>query len=130
MHSIHPFVYWAPRIGSIIFICFLALFSLDVFSMGLTAWQTIGAFLIHNIPAYVLLIILWIAWKHEIVGGIFFLGAGMLYIASLIFNVITSGFEWYYLSWSLTIAGPAFFIGILFFMNWLKRRRIMRSPIS
>ncbi len=78
----------------------------------------------HNIPVFVLLIVLLISWKHEIVGGIAFILAGLLYIFGLVITGLTStGFQWYYLSWSLIIAGPAFVIGILFILGWLKKKR-------
>ncbi|MFA4872742.1 MAG: hypothetical protein WC659_02290 [Patescibacteria group bacterium] len=99
------------------FILFLVLFSLDVFELKLGFWQTIVGLLMHNIPAFILLAVLLISWKYEIVGGIAFTLAGVLYIIML----MMSPFEWYMISWSLIIAGPAFFIGILFFINWFKK---------
>lgn len=95
------------------------MFSLDIFQPGLTAWQiTIGLFM-HNIPVLILLIFLIISWKYEIVGGIVFILAGLLYIFLLI---TSSHFEWYMLIWSLTISGPAFLIGILFMINWFQKK--------
>lgn len=117
--KINKFVYWTPRILGIIFILFLMMFSLDVFEPGLTVWQIALGLFMHNIPALFLLIILIISWKHEIVGGIVFILAGLLYILILTMN---SKFEWYMLSWSLTIALPAFFVGILFMVNWFKKK--------
>ncbi len=117
------FIYWTPRILSIIFIFFLALMSLDVFSSELNFWQTIGALLLHNIPVFILLAILLIAWKYEIVGGIAFILAGIFYIAMLLMTAITTGFEWYYLSWAVEISGIAFFIGIMFLVDWLKKKK-------
>lgn len=113
------FVYWTPRILSIIFIVFLALFSLDVFGMGLTFWGTIGALLMHNIPAFILLAVTIISWKHEIVGGIAFILAGITYIILLARN----SFEWYMLAWAAQISGVSFFIGILYLINWYKKRK-------
>ena len=115
--KINEFIYWTPRSLSILFVLFLALFSLDVFEVKLGFWQTILGLLVHNIPSLILLIVLLISWKYEIVGGIAFILAGILYIVMLMIN----HFEWYMISWVLTIAGPAFFIGILFFINWFKK---------
>ena len=115
--KINKFIYWRPRILSIIFILFLALMSLDVFSPELSFWPTLGALFIHNVPALVLLIVLLISWKYELVGGITFILAGLLYIIIL----MRKPFEWYMLSWSVTIAGPAFLIGTLFIINWQKK---------
>ena len=91
--------------------------SLDVFSLGLNFGQTMLALFMHNIPALILLIVLLISWKYEIVGGIAFILAGLVYIILLMRNP----FEWYYLSWAIQISGIAFLIGILFLINWLKK---------
>ena len=82
--KINKFIFWTPRILSIIFILFLTLFSLDIFGNGYTFWQTVFGLFMHNIPALVLLIVTIISWKHEIVGGIVFILAGLLYITMLI----------------------------------------------
>src|SRR3989338_1913101 len=115
--KISKFVYWTPRILSIIFIFFLALMSLDVFEGNYGFWGTIAGLFMHNIPAMILLIILIISWKHEIVGGIAFILAGILYMAMILMTAITTGFEWYYLSWAVQISGIAFFIGIMFLIG-------------
>ena len=121
--NVSNFVYWTPRVLSILFICFLALFSLDVIQPGLSTGQIVVGLIMHNIPVLVLLILLIIAWKYEIVGGIAFILAGLLYSGWTIVSALTSDLPWYLcLSWSLTIAGPAFFIGILFLINWFKKK--------
>ena len=112
-------MYWTPRIVSIFFIAFLALMSLDVFSPGLSFWQIVQGLFLHNVPVFILIAVLWIAWKYEIIGGIAFILAGILYIALL----MMSPFEWYKLSWAIQISGVAFFIGILFFMNWFRKKK-------
>jgi len=118
--KINKFVYWAPRVLSILFILFLALFSLDIFDMQLDFWGTVLGLFMHNIPALILLAVLVISWKYEIVGGIVYILAGLFYIVMLMMN---PSFEWYMLSWFVTIAGPAFLIGILFLMNWFKKKK-------
>lgn len=123
MNKLNKFIYWTPRILSIIFILFLALFSLDVFDTGLGFWGTVAAFLIHNIPSFVLTAILIISWKREIVGGITFILAGLLYSALTLKTAITNGFEWYCLAWIAQIGGIAFFIGILFLIGWQRKTR-------
>ena len=116
--KINKFIYWAPRLLGIIFILFLMMFSLDVFQPGRTSQQIAIGLFMHNIPALFLLITLVISWKYEIFGGIIFIFAGLLYILMLTLN---PRFEWYMLSWSVIIAGPAFIIGILFMLNWQKK---------
>jgi len=129
--NINRFAYWTPRILSIMFICFLALFSLDVISPGLSFWQIVVGLLVHNIPVFILLIVLLISWRHEIVGGIVFILAGLLYVVMTLMNALNNSFEWYMISWILTIAGPAFLVGVLFIINWLKKRNNQKDiPIK
>ena len=108
--KVSRFIFWTPRILSILFLMFLVLFSFDVFGQGYGFWGTLLAFFMHNIPVLVLLAVLIISWKHEIVGGVVFILAGLFYITSLTITSIINGFEWYYIVWSLNIAGPALFI--------------------
>jgi hypothetical protein len=127
MRKVGKFTYWTPRILSILFICFLAMFSLDVFSPGLGFWQIALGLFMHNIPVFILAIVLWISWKREIVGGIVFILAGLSYIAMLMIQAFRGSFQWYMISWSMMIAGPAFLIGILFLVNWFKKKKIRRK---
>ncbi len=117
-NNISKGLYWTPRVLSMIFILFLALMSLDVFGTGENFWQTIGAFLLHLVPALALLAVLLISWKHEIVGGVGFILAGLVYIALL----MSSPFEWYKVSWAIQISGIAILTGILFLVGWKKKR--------
>ena len=76
----------------------------------------------HNIPVFILVAVLIIAWKYEIVGGIAFILSGIVYIISILITALKNQFEWYMLSWVIQIAGIAFLIGILFFVNWFKKK--------
>ena len=116
--KINKYIYWAPRILSIIFILFLMLFSLDIFEMNLNFWGTLLGLFMHNIPALILLVIVIISWKREIVGGIAFILAGLIYITLLLVNILKDPSLW-----SLIIAGPSFLIGILFLINWNKKKK-------
>jgi hypothetical protein len=122
--KVNKFIYWAPRILSIIFILFLSLFSLDVFDGNYGFWGTVLGLIIHNIPSFILLGVLIISWKYEIVGGIAFILAGLMYIVMLLMN---KKLEWHMISWSLTIAGPAFLVGILFLVCWFKKKKTKRT---
>ena len=118
----HKFIFWTPRILAIMFILFLMMFSLDIFDGGYGFWGTIVGLFMHNIPALILAVILWISWKYEIVGAIAFILAGLLYMALIARNFFRGEpFEWYMLSYSLIIAGPAFLVGILFWVGWRQR---------
>ncbi len=118
--KVGKFVYWTPRILSIIFILFLALMSLDVFESASGFSEILIGLFMHNIPVFVLIIFLIIAWKHEWVGGVGFILAGLLYIITLLMR---SQFELYMLLWIIQISGIAFFIGILFLMNWFRKKK-------
>jgi len=119
----NKWIYWIPRILSIIFLLFLAMFSLDIFDACNGFFECALGLFMHNIPVFVLAILLWISWKHELVGAITFFIAGFLYIAQLTVTMIINGFELYYIPWSLTIAGPAFLVGALFLIGWMKKRK-------
>ena len=112
-------LFWTPRILSIIFICFLALFSLDIFGNNYTFWETIIGLFMHNIPALILLVVLIISWKHELVGAIAFALAGLLYIITLLIKPI---FVLSQLFWTLPISAPAFVISYLFYLNYKKKK--------
>lgn len=113
-------IYWLPRILTIIFILFLALFSLDIFEGDYGFWGTVLGLFMHNIPSLVLAVVLWISWKYDLVGAIAFFLAGIAYIVLLFMN---PEFEWYFISWAFTISGPAFAIGILWILSWKAKKR-------
>lgn len=68
------FLYWLPRIISILFIIFISSFALDVFENP----QWFLPLLIHLIPSFILIILTIIAWKYERFGGFAFIVAGLL----------------------------------------------------
>jgi len=111
-----------PRILSILFILFLALFSLDVFSPDYTIQEMMLAFFMHNIPVLILSILLIIAWKYEIVGTIVFSLAGLLYLGLIANQAISGNFEWFMIGWVLNISGPAFLVAYLFYLS--KKRKL------
>lgn len=115
MKKINSFAYWLPRFLAIIFIVFISFFAFDVFGEGYSLGAAIGAFIIHLVPTFVLIIVLLIAWQWPEVGGVVFLGIGVFYL------ILISGkaSEWGF----LIIAGPVFLTGILFlFQNYFKKK--------
>lgn len=105
-------IYWTPRVLGVVYLLFLAMFSLDIFDGGYGFWGTVVGLFMHNIPVIILAIVLWIAWKREIVGGAGFILSGIFYL------VMIRG----ELPASLIIAGPAFLIGCLFMVGWWKEK--------
>lgn len=108
-----------PQILGIMFVCFLMLFSLDVFEEGKSIWYVMIGLFMHNIPALILLFFLFLSKKHELITSLAFIFAGFVYIG-LLFT--SASFEWYMLSWSFLISGPAFLIGILFARSWYQKQ--------
>lgn len=76
-----------PRILSIIFILFLAMFSLDVITPEASFFDFVLGPLIHNIPVFILTAII-ISRKHEIVSAITFIFAGLLYLINVLITII------------------------------------------
>lgn len=109
-------LYWVPRILTIMFAMFISIFALDVFGMHLSFWRTALALAMHLIPTFLLLIILAFAWKWEWIGGV-----GYFILACLYLYQFAGRFPW---SVYAIIAGPAFLIGILFFLNWIFRKEL------
>ncbi len=88
------FVHWTPRIASIVFVSFLALFSLDVFESGRSASEVLVGLLMHNIPVFILAVLIAIAWRRPVVGGISFVAAGVLYVALVSLQGFRGGLDW------------------------------------
>jgi len=111
-------LYWAPRILTICFILFLAVFSLDVFdeANNYTFWQTVGALLMHNILVFIILIVFLFSWKKGKMIGVILIVFGLIYTSIILYNALNQ-FEYYQIAWVLTIAGPAFVTGILYFIG-------------
>jgi hypothetical protein len=112
-------LFWAPRALSIVFIAFLSLFALDVFSENLGFWKTALALTMHLIPSLVLIGILILAWRWEWIGAALYAAAGLLYVfwVASMSRPVPPGTR---VIWALIIAGPAFLIAGLFLANWWK----------
>jgi len=70
-------LFWTPRILAILAILFMMLFSMDCFGGNYTLREQLLCFVMHNIPAYILILALILAWKKEMAGGILFLLAAL-----------------------------------------------------
>ena len=108
-------LYWTPRVTAILFTLLIGALSFDVFSENGDPLQMALAFLIHSIPALVLMAGLSFAWRHEWVGALVFMGWAVWYAA---FS-FTRGFP---LSVYVEVALLPFLLGVLFLLNWLYRR--------
>ena len=108
---------WLPRILSLGFVLFLSLFSLDVFGQY-AGWAIVPALLMHLLPALILLVMIIIAWKHDLFGFfIFFIFAiGYIFMVGL-------DHPW---SWYVSISSPSVLIAILYLFSWQQKNHPKR----
>lgn len=102
------------RALGVLYVLFIALFALDAIGEG-DFWTVLGAFAIHLIPAAFLLGVLAIAWYHELLGGLIYMGLGVAYILA------TDGRE--ALATYVFISGMLLILGLLFVVTWFIKRR-------
>ena len=98
-------LYWLPRVLSILFALFISLLALDVFGEGYNFWETLVALFMHLIPTFILVAVLAIAWRWERVGAALFLALAIIYL------VLTDGRM-------LTIPIPLIVVSLLFLVSW------------
>lgn len=124
MTSSQRLIYWLPRIICILAISFVSIFALDAFDPNLTLWQQIRGFATHLIPSFILLLILLIAWKRELLGGIIFLIIGIV-LSPLIYvhNYRMNGSVGTSLLIITTITFPFILVGVLFILGYLNKRK-------
>lgn len=117
--------HWAPRLLCILAILFISLFALDSFDQRLTLAEQIGGFVMHMIPSLILIVLLLIAWKWELVGGILFILISLIFTPVLfIGNYNHSHSIWYSTGIVLMVTFPIFMVGVLFLLS---RRAKMKS---
>ena len=110
---------WTPRVLSILFIAFIALFALDVFDAGYSFWETIVGLFMHLLPNLALLAVVILAWRWPWVGAIGFLGFAGWYLVT--FGMTNNwSFDW---SVYALLAGIPALIGVLYLADWFVRRR-------
>jgi cytochrome b561 len=121
-------IHWLPRIICIIAILFISLFALDAFNPELTTWQQISAFLMHLIPSFILIVLLVIAWKRELIGGIIFTLIG-LGLSPLVFthNFKMNHSIWMSLGIITIITIPFTIVGILFILSHYRKKRVLNE---
>lgn len=70
-------LYWTARVLAILAILFMMMFSMDCFGGSWTTKEQLICFVMHNIPAFIVFLILLVAWKWELTGGILFMLAAV-----------------------------------------------------
>ncbi len=73
-------LYWTPRLLSILIVVFLGLLATDAFNRPGRPGDHLAGFVIHLIPGLVVAASAALAWKRELVGGLVFIGLGVLYL--------------------------------------------------
>ena len=121
--------HWLPRLLCILAILFISLFAADAFAPGLTIWQQLGAFFIHLIPSFILLVFLIVAWKWEFVGGLLFMVIG-LGLSPLVFrmNYQRTHSIGVSLTIILMITIPFVVVGILFLVSHYLKKKESSKP--
>ncbi len=102
---------WLARVLAMVAILFLLLFSFDAFGGDEPFGRKLTGFLIQNIPAFVLILSLIIAWKYEIAGGVLFL---LAFVAMAVWFKSFAGN-----SASLIVISPFFISGCAFIIHAL-----------
>jgi len=111
----NKFIYWSPRLLSILLAAFLSIFSADVFGQY-QGWQLLLALFMHLLPEFVTLAVAIIAWRYDLVGVIFFFGAAIFYIW------ITK-LEQHWSAYAI-ISGSAIIIAVLYFLSWRQKKTV------
>jgi hypothetical protein len=100
---------WAPRVLAILTALFLGAFALDAFGERHGFWATVAHFVVHLLPAILLLATVALAWHRAWIGALVFLAAAALY----------AGMNPGRPDWILTISGPLALVGLLYLASWL-----------
>ncbi|MDX9905408.1 MAG: hypothetical protein RBS55_02345 [Bacteroidales bacterium] len=101
---------WAPRIIAILAVLFMMIFSLDCFGPGYSFKEQLICFVMHNIPAFIVIAALVIAWKWELVGGILFIAVFLA--AGIFFHSFGRNPA------SLIVITPFLVVGVLFMLDY------------
>jgi hypothetical protein len=105
---------WSPRILGILVSLFIGLFALDAFSHGKPFFAALPGFLVHLIPALVLLAVVGASWRLEWIGGLAFIGLAVFYA------LMAKG----HIEWMLVISGPLAVVGALFWWSWFRHSEL------
>jgi len=101
-------LFWIPRVLAILFILFLSLFALDVFTGEVPLIQELGGFVIHLIPSFALIIVLIISWRKPLTGGIIFILLGLVF--TFYFRTYQALLNFLTISFPLIVIGALFII--------------------
>ena len=111
------FLTWSPRIVLIVYCLFISVFALDAFSEAGTFFHRLGDFAMHLVPTLVAGLMLVLAWRFPLIGGLFIMILGMIF--TIYFHTDRT------FSYFMMISAPLFVAGLLFilshaFIDWDK----------
>jgi hypothetical protein len=109
---------WSARIVGILVSLFIGMFALDAFSEGKPFFQALPDFLIHLIPAFVLLALVAASLRWKWIGSVAFSGLAVLYAVTMSKGRV---------DWMLTISGPLLLVGALFLWSWFQQGKLRAS---
>jgi len=101
---------WSPRILGTLTSVFIGMFALDALGPGKSFFEALPDFLVHLIPAFVLLALVGASWQWAWIGGVAFIGLAVFYA------VMTKG----RIDWILVISGPLAMVGALYLWSWFR----------
>ena len=118
-------IHWTARMIVILAILFVSMFALDSFSPELTIWQQLLGFAIHLVPSFILIIVLLIAWKWELIGGIILMIIS-LGLSPLIYqhNYNMNHSVGMSLGIIMMITFPFFLAGVLFILEHFMKKKV------
>lgn len=103
---------WSPRVLGLLLTAFIGMFALDAFSEGKSLLRAVPDFIVHLIPAFILLAFVMLSFRRPWIGGVAFIGLAALYALTL-----SKG----RLDWMLAISAPLLVVGALFLWSWFQR---------
>jgi len=120
--------HWVPRIICILALIFVSMFSLDAFDPGLSIGKQILGFIMHQIPVFILLALLIVAWKWEYIGGLIFILLGViLSVLVFIWNYRMNHSIPMSLLVILMVTIPFVVVGILFIVSHNKKKKMLQT---
>ena len=129
MKTTHKIIHWTPRILCILAIAFIELFAMDSFDPRFSFQDQMMHFMMHSIPAIILILFLITAWKWELIGGMIFMIIGIGF-SPIIFsmNYQMNQSVWMSLGIIACITFPFILIGALFILShFLKKKQGSRE---
>jgi hypothetical protein len=103
---------WAPRLLAFAVSLFLSVFALDAFGGGTPFLQAFPDFLIHLVPAAIVIAVVALAWQREWIGALTFTAAAVAYAVAAREHP----------SWIAAISGPFLVTAALYGWGWMHRR--------